>query len=225
MQLGGGVVTPGNINPVAGGGLGYELTIETKVPEIVVSQGTFVDFVGVTHEGVAFTSGPNPTAVVSVYFDSLNNIVGTDPLMANPNVVSGYGNDDGIGAILTGSLLSLTASFDFLVNGPNAGTGTGSFDLIYDITSVDANYLDILTDNVIGIHATGTTNLPSVFFPTAMWDGTVVPYPQPGGPAGILLKVDSSEIWIQQQVPEPSTLILIGAGLLGLAGISRRRKK
>jgi hypothetical protein len=111
--------------------------------------------------------------------------------------------------ILSGHLVFHAASFT-----ATGGVGTGSFDTRFVIDYVDPAYLDIVTGSVFLDKFTGTTNVPSFFTPTSMWDGatpTTVP----------LLKVDSSQSFAA--VPEPGTVAIIGLGLAGLA-LSKRRK-
>jgi hypothetical protein len=111
--------------------------------------------------------------------------------------------------ILSGHLVFNTASFT-----ASGAVGTGSFDTRFVIDYVDPAYLDIVTGSVFLDRFTGTTNVPSFFTPTSMWDGatpTTVPF----------LKVDSSQSFAA--VPEPGTVAIIGLGLAGLA-LSKRRK-
>ena len=96
--------------------------------------------------------------------------------------------------------------------------GTGSFDSRFMIDYVDPAYLDIVTGSIFQDKVTGTTNVPSFFSPTMMWDGTTpttVPF----------LKVDSSQTFGAQAVPEPGTLAIMGLGFAGLAVGSRRKVK
>ena len=68
---------------------------------------------------------------------------------------------------------------------------------------------------------TGTlTQPPTPPLPGQMWDGTAT------GPADPfernLFTIDSSQVF--GSIPEPSSLALIGTGLLGLAGLFRKKK-
>ncbi|TFW22161.1 PEP-CTERM sorting domain-containing protein [Duganella callida] len=118
------------------------------------------------------------------------------------------GDGDGI-LIMSGHLIFNDASF-----ASSGAVGTGSFDSRFMIDYVDNNYLDVVTGSVFIDKFTGTTNVPSFFTPTMMWDGstpTTVPF----------LKVDSSQSFAS--IPEPATLALIGLGFAGLALGTRRK--
>ena len=111
----------------------------------------------------------------------------------------------------SGHLVFNVASFT-----ASGAVGTGSFDTRFVIDYVDPAYLDIVTGSVFLDRFTGTTNVPSFFTPTSMWDGatpTTVPF----------LKVDSSQSFAA--VPEPGTLAIMGLGFAGLAMGSRRKIK
>lgn len=208
----------------------FELTKVLRINERVIQQ---VDFAsgGGSAQFDANVAQPNidpnrPNATdnqLEIWYDAI-----ADGSEANPNTAKCYGpanpsfpgainpcgHPDGI-LILAASLISGTSSFATGAP-PLIGVGTGSFDLRFKINFVDRNYLDIATNSIFGDKLTGTVNVPSLYNPTKMWDGT-------NTSTGLLLKVDSSESFLMA-VPEPGSLALVGLGLLGAGLIGRRRR-
>lgn len=177
-----------------------EMTFTTRFTETVVSQ--VVSGAGLKS---SFRAGENTSAFFNMYLDTTPD--------ADPNNVSGY--TDGVN-VLTGHLLSLTSVFE----SPAPGIlGTGSFDVRFKIDSFDSLYFDFVPDSLLfRFVTTGTLNQPSQYTPAVMWDTTLTG-------AGVnpqLLKFDGSTNF--NVVPEPSTIFLLGAGLLGLGAFARRKK-
>lgn len=219
----GAIVTPPGLNT------SFELTKIVRFQELVTSQTATTATFGLAPQAAAMDVDPGRAGVqnFAVFFDQ---ITPGGPSRAVPgngvNTVRCYGagvtggvangcgggaaDPDGDGVmILSGHLVFNTASFT-----ASGAVGTGSFDTRFVIDYVDPAYLDIVTGSVFLDRFTGTTNVPSFFTPTSMWDGTTpttVPF----------LKVDSSQSFAA--VPEPGTVAIIGLGLAGLA-LSKRRK-
>ncbi len=202
LTNGGSVVTPAGLNS------SNQLTLTLAAPETVTAEGRYTDGLGRVHEFANFSSGPNPSALANVYADKSG-------APANPNVVSGY--TAGVN-VLSAHVWNITSSFDEILTGSGAGTGTGSFSAAFLINTANSAYIDLsnLRNRLFDIESTGTTNIPSFYSPTTMWNGTPTS-------TGTKLKVDSSESF--SAVPEPSTLLLTGSGLLGFAGYGFARRK
>lgn len=205
----------------------FELTKVLRIQETVIQQSLL------TAQFIAGSSQPNistslPNQQLEIYFDRLNdgteavpgNAAGTvrcygagSTSTANTNCTNpGAGKSDGV-KILSAHLVSATSSF--AVDPTNFSLGTGSFDLRFVIDYVDSSYLDVTVGSIFGDKLTGTVNVPSLFTPAQMWDGTATG-------TGLLLKVDSSESFIN--VPEPGSLALVGISLLG-TGLALRRRR
>jgi hypothetical protein len=220
----GSIVTPPGLNT------SFEMTKIVRFEELVTSQNATTATFGLApSQSAAMDVDPLRAGVqnFAVFFDQ---ITPGGPSQAVPgngvNTVrcygagvtggaangcgGGAGDADGDGVmILSGHLVFNAASFT-----ATGAVGTGSFDTRFVIDYVDPAYLDIVTGSVFLDKFTGTTNVPSFFTPTSMWDGatpTTVPF----------LKVDSSQSFAA--VPEPGTVAIIGLGLAGLA-LSKRRK-
>ena len=219
----GAIVTPAGLNT------SFELTKIARFEELVTSQNATTATFGLApSQSAAMDVDPTRAGVqnFAVFFDQITpggpsqavpgngaNTVrcyGTGVTGGAANGCGGGGDPDGDGVmILSGHLVFNTASFS-----ASGAVGTGSFDTRFIIDYVDPAYLDIVTGSVFTDRFTGTTNVPSFFTPTSMWDGatpTTVPF----------LKVDSSQSFAA--VPEPGTVAIIGLGLAGLA-LSKRRK-
>lgn len=219
----GAIVTPPGLNT------SFEMTKVVRFEELVTSQtATTATFGLAPSQSAAMDVDPTRAGVqnFAVFFDQITpggpsqavpgngvdtvRCYGTGVTGGAANGCGGAGDSDGDGVmILSGHLVFNTASFT-----ASGAVGTGSFDTRFVIDYVDPAYLDIVTGSVFLDKFTGTTNVPSFFTPTSMWDGatpTTVPF----------LKVDSSQSFAA--VPEPGTVAIIGLGLAGLA-LSKRRK-
>ncbi|MBV7538956.1 PEP-CTERM sorting domain-containing protein [Duganella sp. sic0402] len=210
------IVTPAGLNST------FEISKVVRFQELVTAQtATTVNFGMPATQSAAMDVDPLRAGVqnLAIYLDNI-----TDGSRAIPgngaNTVRCYGagsTSSGCGAggdgdgilILSGHLVFNEASFS-----ASGAVGTGSFDSRFMIDYVDPNYLDVVTGSIFVDKFTGTTNVPSFFTPTMMWDGatpTTVPF----------LKVDSSQSFAT--IPEPATLALIGLGFAGLALGTRRK--
>ena len=214
-----GVTDPSG-NPVAFPGLdtpSFEYTVVSKFPEVV---SALVPLGGGLFTAL-FSTGAGGTFYI--YND------GTP----DTNVPTGVGFDDGIlvasGTIGAGQLTTFTTV--------SLTSGIGSTILEGLVNYANPDYLDIASI-IFDFRFEGTINYPPLDSTTsdffldgdggdnegnyAAYNVDVVGGGLPGDPVDLLLKVDGSSKF---SVPEPSTLLLLGSGLLGLGAYARRRIK
>lgn len=148
---------------------------------------------------------------------------------ANPCSTDGGGGDgDGL-PILTGNLIDNTSSF--LTT--SATTGNGSFQLVFEITSYDSDWLDLSnlpvnqgTGNPLyAMNMSGTLVIPDPFVltPSESWNGNLVGGSGPLGTPNLLFRIDASEDFSPSAAPAPTSLLLLGAGLLGMRAFGRKK--
>ncbi len=207
-------------NPVAFPGLDtptFEYTLVTSFPETVVAL--------VPLGGGLFTAlfSTLPGGVFYMYNDAT----------PNANVPTGFGFDDGTlvasGTIDPGAFTSFTTT--------SSTTGIGSSIITGLVGYANPLFLDVASI-IIDLRWEGTINYPpldsatSNFFTGRAGEGNLAAYAVdtvgpglPGDPVDLVLKVDGSSKFSTAVIPEPSTYLLMGIGLIGLAGYARRRAK
>ncbi len=212
----GSIVSVPGLNGNNGAAGAFELTKTVRFDDVVFDftpnafgggTVTFVDPVG------GQTSTPNLT----LYYDDLSD-GGKAVSGSGAGTVSGFGNGTNI---LEATLVSNVSSFTAII----PGTGTGAFDLLFEITDYNGAYLNL--DNLpvnngtggklLSMRIAGNLTQPlQNLRPAVMWDGT----PTAGGGRQVF-SITAAETFA---VPEPTTLLLM-ASSFGLIGAAARRRK
>lgn len=228
-----------NGTQIAGTGLGqdYEITTVLRFGELGVRS------IGAGAENANFTFNPAADTFVKFYKDAAvdsNNLAGT-----------GFNNGN---EFLSGTVAGVLSSNFGIPNNPlqvelldqfladNWGgqltvVGTGSTSLLIKVAEINKDEVVITTPInfdffVFNVNLNTTNNLPfSETNPSQLfWDGAGFIAPVLGDVNGlngpdIIFQADGNSSFALAQIPEPSTLVLSGLGLLIAGGLLRRRVK
>jgi PEP-CTERM motif len=186
-----------------------EITAVAKFTEIVVD---------VTAAGATFAVVPG-SGTFSLYYDAV----------LNRDYATGLGFDDG-SLIYQATAVSGTSNFDVteLPSATSPGVGLGSINVTGAATSIDTTVFTGLLGglSINFVNPEGQASFPAPNpFPTGFFNAGL-PYERYVVQANDLgLRFDGSSVFMENAVPEPSTLALVGLTLAGLGWTSRRRQK
>ena len=195
-------------NGTKGAGKNFEFTVVAKLNEKVA---------GIAGSTATFAlNGPVSANKVAIYYDTA----------ANASTTGGTGFDDGtLIALLT--IVPENTQSEFTVTAPGAGQGSTKITArIADAGDfIDPAYLQGVSEMLFGVNFESNLNYPAGNSSTNNFQiGGSSMFPDyVAGNNDIVFKVDGSNTFTNA-VPEPGTMMLLGMGMMGLVGATRRRR-
>ena len=167
-----------------------------------------------------------------VFANTCNNFLSYDCAHSTPNIIhvgAGVPSGQSVGVLLTSNVFNVSAAngasgADVIViaaflNGSPAGSLQG-LGLCSTTCSLSFGYVDLHTplaaNGIVTVTASGVP-VGTVFYGLVLASNGQIKYITPNSEAAILGRGNSNVI------PEPGSLTLLGTGLLGLAGLVRKR--
>lgn len=195
-------------NGSAGAGKNFEFTIVAKLNETVT---------GISGNQATFGVGAGSNKV-AIYYDT----------KSNANTTAGTGFDDGtLIALLTIVPDGTESNFTVSASG-NGGLGSTKMRAIISETGdfIDADYLAGVSELLFGVNFESNLNYPAGNSYTTNFHqgGSDLFGDYTAGANDIIFKVDGSTTLLANAVPEPGSIMLLGMGMLGLVGATRRRR-
>jgi hypothetical protein len=199
--------------PIPAAGIPAGLNQSWEITFVAIINEVQLNNVGPFPQTAAFgTAGPGQWAM---YYDDAN-IGGTQ----KSDTALGTGFNDGI-LIASGAWNVNQFNASFTATSPTTGFGST---VIVGPANVNPAYFTNLVPPITSIRLEGTLNLPPFESATVnFFDGNNGFPITPVGANDLLFKVDASSKF--EVVPEPSTFLLLGVGVAGLAFIRRNAKK